>query len=275
MPFIDLANVACGFHASDPSIMRETVRLAKKHAVKVGAHPSLPDLQGFGRRAMVISPAEVTDLVTYQVGALKAFLDAESVPLNHVKPHGALYGMAARDEKIAGAIADAVRAFAVPILGMAFTAHETVYRDRGIELIPEFYADLEYDGDGNLILNARCSRSGESSGKGGARDAGSRRHDDSWPGHSGQSNHSLYPFRYSIGGSHCRRVEPDSSAIDHSASDHSQEHSNLLSPTFRISQTGALSGLFRTHLPRRLAGPPLEGVGKGADFLIAEQPGDL
>jgi 5-oxoprolinase (ATP-hydrolysing) subunit A len=153
MPFIDLANVACGFHASDPTIMRQTVRLAKQHAVKVGAHPSLPDLQGFGRRAMVISPAEVTDLVTYQVGALKAFLDAENVPLNHVKPHGALYGMAARDEKIAGAIANAVRPFGVPVLGMAFTAHETVYRDRGIELIPEFYADLEYDGDGNLILS--------------------------------------------------------------------------------------------------------------------------
>jgi UPF0271 protein len=153
MPFIDLANVACGFHASDATIMRNTVRLAKKHAVKVGAHPSLPDLQGFGRRAMVISPAEVTDLVTYQVGALKAFLDAEGIPLNHVKPHGALYGMAARDEKIAAAIADAVRPFGVPILGMAFTAHEVVYKDKGIELIPEFYADLEYGGDGNLILS--------------------------------------------------------------------------------------------------------------------------
>jgi len=153
MPFIDLANVACGFHAADPTIMHETVRLAKKHAVKVGAHPSLPDLQGFGRRAMVISPAEVTDLVTYQIGALKAFLDVENVRLNHVKPHGALYGMAARDEKIAGAIADAVLPFGLPVLGMAFTAHETVYRDKGIELIPEFYADLEYDGDGNLILS--------------------------------------------------------------------------------------------------------------------------
>lgn len=153
MPLIDLANVACGFHASDPTIMRETVRLAKRHAVKVGAHPSLPDMQGFGRRAMVISPAEVTDLVTYQVGALKAFLDAENVPLNHVKPHGALYGMAARDKKIAAAIADAVHPFGVPILGMAFTAHETAYRDSGIELIPEFYADLDYDGDGTLILS--------------------------------------------------------------------------------------------------------------------------
>jgi UPF0271 protein len=73
--------------------------------------------------------------------------------LNHVKPHGALYGMAARDEKIAAAIADAVRPFGVPILGMAFTAHERVYREKGVELVPEFYADLEYDGDGNLILS--------------------------------------------------------------------------------------------------------------------------
>jgi UPF0271 protein len=153
MPLIDLANVACGFHASDPTIMRQTIRLAKQHGVKVGAHPSLPDLQGFGRRAMVISPAEVTDIVTYQVGALNAFLSAEDIPLSHVKPHGALYGMAARDEKIAAAIATAVRPFGVPILGMAFTAHETVYGAQGIELIPEFYADLEYDGDGNLILS--------------------------------------------------------------------------------------------------------------------------
>jgi len=153
MPHIDLANVACGFHASDPPTMRATVRLAKQHSVKVGAHPSLPDLQGFGRRAMVISPEEVADFVTYQVGALKAFLDAEGMPLNHVKPHGALYGMAARDEKIASAIADAVLPFGVPILGMAFTAHETAYTKKGIEFVPEFYADLEYDGDGNLILS--------------------------------------------------------------------------------------------------------------------------
>jgi 5-oxoprolinase (ATP-hydrolysing) subunit A len=153
MPHIDLANIACGFHASDPTQMRATVRLAKKHGVKVGAHPSLPDLQGFGRRAMVITPAEVTDLVTYQIGALKAFLDAEGMPLNHVKPHGALYGMAARDEQIAAAIAEAVSPFRVAILGMASTAHEIAYKNKGVELIPEFYADLEYDGEGNLILS--------------------------------------------------------------------------------------------------------------------------
>ena len=153
MPHIDLANIACGFHASDPTIMRQTVRLAKRHGVKVGAHPSLPDMQGFGRRPMALAPGEVTDFVTYQIGALKGFLDAENVPLNHVKPHGALYGMAARDEKLAAAIADAVRPFGVPILGMALTAHETAYGKKGIELIPEFYADLDYDGDGNLILS--------------------------------------------------------------------------------------------------------------------------
>lgn len=153
MPHIDLANVACGFHASDPSIMRATVRLAKAHGVKVGAHPSLPDMQGFGRRAMVVAPAEVTDFVTYQIGALKAFLDAEGMPLTHVKPHGALYGMAARDEKIAAAIADAVRPFGVPVLGMAFTAHERMYKEKGVEMVGEFYADLQYDPDGNLILS--------------------------------------------------------------------------------------------------------------------------
>lgn len=153
MPLIDLANVACGFHASDPSIMHATVRLAKQHGVKVGAHPSLPDMQGFGRRAMTVTPSEVEDLVIYQVGALKGFLQAEGLALNHVKPHGALYGMAARDENIAAAIADAVGRFDVPILGMAFTAHETVYKQKGVEMIPEFYADLEYDGDGNLILS--------------------------------------------------------------------------------------------------------------------------
>jgi 5-oxoprolinase (ATP-hydrolysing) subunit A len=84
---------------------------------------------------------------------LKAFLDSEGMPLNHIKPHGALYGMAARDEAIAGAIADAARVFGVPVLGMAFTAQETAYRKKGVAMVGEFYADLAYDGDGNLILS--------------------------------------------------------------------------------------------------------------------------
>jgi UPF0271 protein len=152
MPFITLANVACGFHASDPTVMHKTVRLAKQHGVKVGAHPSLPDLQGFGRREMRMDPKELTDCLIYQVGALKAFLDAEGMALNHIKPHGALYGMAARSEEIANAICDAADVFKVPLLGMARTKHEEVYTKRGFKFVPEFYVDLDYDKDGKLII---------------------------------------------------------------------------------------------------------------------------
>src|SRR6201987_210297 len=107
MPLISVANVACGFHASDFNHMRKTVKLAKQHGVKVGAHPSLPDLQGFGRREMKIDRAELANCLLYQIGALKAFLDAEGMALNHIKPHGSLYGMATRSEDIAEAVADA------------------------------------------------------------------------------------------------------------------------------------------------------------------------
>jgi 5-oxoprolinase (ATP-hydrolysing) subunit A len=152
MPFITMANVACGFHASDPSVMHKTVRLAKQHGVKVGAHPSLPDLQGFGRREMKMEPRELTDCLIYQIGALKGFLDAEGMPLNHIKPHGALYGMAARSEDVANAVCDAAEAFQVPLLGMARTKHEEVYTKRGFPFLAEFYVDLDYDKDGRLII---------------------------------------------------------------------------------------------------------------------------
>ena len=94
MPYITHANVACGFHASDPKVMWRTVRLAKKHGIAIGAHPGLPDREGFGRREMKLSRDDVAALATYQVGALKGFLDEEGVPLSHIKPHGALFGMA-------------------------------------------------------------------------------------------------------------------------------------------------------------------------------------
>ena len=152
MPFITMANVACGFHASDPSVMHKTIRLAKEHGVKVGAHPSLPDLQGFGRREMKMEPKELTDCLIYQIGALKGFLDAEGLPLNHIKPHGALYGMAARSEEVANAICDAAEPFQVPLLGMARTRHEEVYTRRGFPFLAEFYVDLDYDKDGRLII---------------------------------------------------------------------------------------------------------------------------
>lgn len=152
MPLIGVANVACGFHASDFNHMRSTVRLAKQHGVKAGAHPSLPDLQGFGRREMKIGREELANCIIYQVGALKGFLEAEGMTLNHIKPHGALYGMAARLEDMAHAVCDAADVFKVPLMGMINTFHEKVYRARGHKFIAEFYADLDYNDDGSLII---------------------------------------------------------------------------------------------------------------------------
>ena len=153
MPLIDIANVACGFHASDPNHMRKTVALAKKYDVKVGAHPSFPDLQGFGRREMKMPRQDIKSMIMYQVGALKSFLDEQKMPLNHIKPHGSLYVMAAKDEKMAHAIADAVETFNVSIFGMANTFHEKVYKDeRGLNFVSEFYADLDYDENGKLVI---------------------------------------------------------------------------------------------------------------------------
>jgi UPF0271 protein len=152
MPYISIANVACGFHASDPNVMHKTVKLAKAHNVKVGAHPSLPDLQGFGRREMKMNRDELADCIIYQVGALKGFLDAEGMKLNHIKPHGALYGMAARNEEVANAICDAADAFKVTLLGMAGTLHEKIYKARGHSFLAEYYVDLDYDQTGKLII---------------------------------------------------------------------------------------------------------------------------
>ena len=152
MPFITVANVACGFHAADPMVMRKTVQLAKRFGVKVGAHPSLPDREGFGRREMKMRPEEITNAVIYQVGALKGFLEAEGLPLNHIKPHGSLYGMSAKDPVVATAIADAASVFGVPLYGMSGTHHETHYAGRGVSFVGEFYADLDYGADGFLLI---------------------------------------------------------------------------------------------------------------------------
>ena len=152
MPLIDIANVACGFHASDFNHMRTTVRLAKANGVAVGAHPSLPDFQGFGRREMKISREELANCLIYQIGALKGFLEAEGMTFNHIKPHGSLYGMAARNEEMAHAVCDAADVFKAPLLGMVGTLHETIYAARGHHFIAEFYTDLEYGDDGALII---------------------------------------------------------------------------------------------------------------------------
>ena len=155
MPLISMANVACGFHAGDPVVMRQTVALAKLHGVRVGAHPGYPDLEGFGRRAMDMDADELTAAILYQAGALKAFLDEQDMPLNHLKPHGALYGRAAKDAAIAHAVADAAEVLGVPVLGMAGTQHESVYTARGLEFMAEYYVDLDYADDGSLLITRR------------------------------------------------------------------------------------------------------------------------
>ncbi len=152
MPHITQANVACGFHGSDPNHMEHTVALAKKHDVKVGAHVSLPDLQGFGRREMKVDRDELRNIMLYQVGALTAFLKKAGTELNHIKPHGALYGMAAREEHVAEAVADVAEIFDVNVMGLSGTLHEEVYTRRGVGFLPEFFADLDYSDEGALII---------------------------------------------------------------------------------------------------------------------------
>jgi UPF0271 protein len=145
-------NVACGFHAGDPSIIRRTIRLAARAGLCVGAHPGYPDLQGFGRRAMSLAPGEVEDLVLYQVSALLGMARAEGVRLGHVKPHGALYNQAARDPALAAAIARAVASLEprLMLVGLAGSAVLQAGRDAGLSVAAEAFADRAYLADGSL-----------------------------------------------------------------------------------------------------------------------------
>lgn len=152
MPYVTHANVACGFHASDPGVMWRTVRAAGKHGIAVGSHPGLPDREGFGRREMKLTRDEVTALVLYQTGALRAFLDAEGIALSHIKPHGALFGMAQRDETIADGIAEAALICGVPVIAYSDCAMSEVFTRRGVPFSCEFYADLDYDDHGRQII---------------------------------------------------------------------------------------------------------------------------
>lgn len=152
MQIIDVANVACGFHAGDPNVLEETVRLAKEHGVRVGAHPGLPDLVGFGRREMKLTPEEVENLIRYQVGALSGFLKKHDLPLNHIKPHGSLYGMLARDEELMLGAVNVARDYGVAIFGIAGSAHQRVAEREGVEFVGELYVDLDYNGEGGLII---------------------------------------------------------------------------------------------------------------------------
>ncbi|MDA2986388.1 MAG: 5-oxoprolinase subunit PxpA [Actinomycetota bacterium] len=155
LPLIDSANVACGFHAGDPSNIRSTVEAAAEAGIAVGAHPGLPDIWGFGRREMKLDADEVRDIVTYQVGALSGFLRAVGLPLSHIKPHGSLYGMVARDATLMESVCDVAESYGVGVYGMAGTPHEEVAKRRGVPFTAELYVDLAYRADGSLIIVRR------------------------------------------------------------------------------------------------------------------------
>ncbi|KAF2145909.1 uncharacterized protein K452DRAFT_283203 [Aplosporella prunicola CBS 121167] len=161
LPYIDHANIACGFHAGDPLIMQDTVRAcldspSKRGPIALGAHPGLPDLQGFGRRYMALSPAELTAMTRYQIGALQGFISAEegAPSLHHIKPHGTLYGLTSRDAEACRAVYAAVPAGA-RVFGLAGTAHEAVARELGIPFVAELYADVRWGRDGSLVIERR------------------------------------------------------------------------------------------------------------------------
>ncbi|HSB61862.1 MAG TPA: 5-oxoprolinase subunit PxpA [Vicinamibacteria bacterium] len=154
MPFITSANVACGFHGGDPHVMRQTVALALRHGVALGAHPSLPDLMGFGRRVMDVTPAEMKDYLCYQTGALREFARAAGGDLQHMKPHGILYNMLERDEALAAAAGEATLESGgtdLILMTMASGAYDRTCRKLGVRVASEGFADRAYDAQGRLV----------------------------------------------------------------------------------------------------------------------------
>ena len=155
MPHISSANVACGFHAGDPGTMRRTLAAAVEHGLQIGAHVALPDLLGFGRREMKVSPADLTDYCTYQIGALAAFVAAEGGRLAHVKPHGALYAMCAQDAELAEAVARSIAEVDHQLVLLALRDdHAAAVERHGVRLVTESFVDLDYDAEGNLLIEA-------------------------------------------------------------------------------------------------------------------------
>ena len=153
IPLISSCNIACGYHASDPLVMKKTVEMAAKAGIGIGAHPGFPDLMGFGRRNMNISPAEASAYVTYQLGALYAFARSAGVKLQHVKPHGALYNMAGKNYDLALAIAKAVQSFdpSLILMGLAGSQSVKAAQDIGLPVANEVFADRAYMPDGSLM----------------------------------------------------------------------------------------------------------------------------
>ncbi len=156
IPYVSSANIGCGYHGGDPLVMDATVKLCAKHGVAVGAHPGFPDLMGFGRRNMSVSPAEAKAYVKYQVGALMAFCKGYGVKLQHVKPHGALYNMAAKDYKLARALAEAVAEIDTDIIFLGLSGSEMLRAaaEVGLRAASEVFADRAYNPDGSLVARA-------------------------------------------------------------------------------------------------------------------------
>ena len=157
MPMISSANIACGFHASDPVVMAKTVAMAKEHLISIGAHPGFPDLQGFGRRNMQLSPAEIKAMMQYQIGALMAFCQANKTELVHVKPHGALYNMAAKDASMAEAICEAISEIDpnLILMGLPNSQMEIAAKKYNLSYARELFADREYEEDGSLVARSK------------------------------------------------------------------------------------------------------------------------
>jgi len=154
IPLISSANVACGFHASDPSVMLKTVRLIRESgSTGIGAHPAYPDLMGFGRRYMELSMPEVRALMFYQLGALDGFCRVAGLEMNHVKPHGALYNATFKDKELARTIAEAVRDYnpGLKLLGLSNQNLVKAGEEAGLEVRHEVFADRAYEDDGTLV----------------------------------------------------------------------------------------------------------------------------
>jgi UPF0271 protein len=153
IPLITSANVACGYHASDPVVMDKTIKMAKEAGIRVGAHPGFPDLMGFGRRNMNITPAEAKAYTLYQLGALDAFCKAHGVTMQHVKPHGAFYNMAAKDYELSKAICEAIASYDSNLIVMALCGGELLRaaKDLGLRAASEVFADRGYEEDGTLV----------------------------------------------------------------------------------------------------------------------------
>lgn len=157
IPLISSANVACGFHAGDFSTMEKTVRLCAENGICIGAHPGFPDLQGFGRRNMSLSPREVQNLITYQIGALDAFCRSTGARLHHVKPHGALYNMAAKNPALAEAICQGIYHFDPSLILLGLSGSEMLRQAEkiGLPCAAEVFADRAYEEDGTLVARSK------------------------------------------------------------------------------------------------------------------------